>query len=230
MLSASTPGNSEENPTPIPEPRSLVRDAIAANVRRERLSQGRTLRELADSARISAALLSQIEHGNANPTLDVLTRIAHTLRLPFTDLTSSITRAPRVLRAGEGPRWVDRTNGQVTVDVFSSERKSHFVVSNAYLPANTTASPTSHGAGTTEYVYVIAGYVTVTCDDWSETLMPGDAIEFAGESIHTYEAGTDAVELMIIVAFADGSGHELDESEHSAVQPFPHLSATQDPS
>lgn len=203
--------------------RPLVRDTIAANVRRERASQGRTLRDLADAAHISPALLSQIEHGNANPTLDVLARIAHSLRLPFADLTSSATHAPRVLRAGEGPRWVDRSNGQVTVDIFTSERKSHFVVSTAYLPAHVSAPPTSHGTETTEHAYVVSGLVTVTCDDWSENLTPGDAIQFAGESVHTYSTGGEPAEMIIIIAFADG--RDVDEGEPATIHPFPHLTA-----
>lgn len=222
MGSAIQPTHGEQPSEPGPEPRSLVRDAIAANVRRERLSQGRTLRDLADAARISPAQLSQIEHGNANPTLDVLTRIAHTLRLPFADLTSVVSRSPRVVRAGEGPRWVDRTNGQVTVDIFSSERKSHFVVSTAYLPSHTAAAPTSHGSGTTEYAYVVRGYVSVTCDDWTEDLSPGDAIEFAGESVHTYTVGPEAVELLVIVAFADGSSPDPGDADRAGAHPFPH--------
>lgn len=190
-------------------PADLLREAIASTVRRERLSQGRTLRDLAESARISPAQLSQIEHGNANPTLDVLVRLAQSLRLPFSDLTNADTRTPRIIRAGAGPRWVDRSNGQVSVDVFTSGRKARFVVSNTYLPAGMSASPTSHGARTTEYAYVISGQVRVTCDDWTDELTAGDAVEFPGDAIHTYAAGETAVELLVFVAFdeeQDASG------------------------
>jgi DNA-binding XRE family transcriptional regulator len=63
-----------------------LKDTLARRVRELRLSKTMNQRELAEGAAIRQALISQIERGEANPTLDSIAKIAMALEVPFTDL------------------------------------------------------------------------------------------------------------------------------------------------
>jgi transcriptional regulator with XRE-family HTH domain len=69
--------------------RMQLRDMLARRVREQRLSLKMTQRDLAEDAGIRQALISQIEQGEANPTLDSILRIATALEVSFAELFES---------------------------------------------------------------------------------------------------------------------------------------------
>jgi transcriptional regulator with XRE-family HTH domain len=69
--------------------RMQLRDTLARRVRELRLSLKMTQRDLAEDAGIRQALISQIERGEANPTLDSILRIATALEVSFAELFES---------------------------------------------------------------------------------------------------------------------------------------------
>ncbi|MFI5973249.1 helix-turn-helix domain-containing protein [Streptomyces sp. NPDC051452] len=74
---------------PEPEPREpLWRDLVGEVLRRERRAQGRTIREVADEARISLPYLSEVERGRKEASSEVLAAAAHALGLGLGDLLS----------------------------------------------------------------------------------------------------------------------------------------------
>jgi hypothetical protein len=78
-------------PGPVPSPAPAAREPlwrhIAGDVlRRERLAQERTLKDVADAARISMPYLSEIERGRKEASSEVLAAAAHALGLGLADL------------------------------------------------------------------------------------------------------------------------------------------------
>jgi transcriptional regulator with XRE-family HTH domain len=61
----------------------LVREVIGDVLRRVRISQGRTLREVSDSARVSLGYLSEVERGRKEPSSELLNAICDALKLPL---------------------------------------------------------------------------------------------------------------------------------------------------
>ncbi|MEU1319740.1 helix-turn-helix domain-containing protein [Streptomyces tibetensis] len=92
---------------PAKEP--LWRDLVGDVLRRERLAQERTLKDVADEARISMPYLSEVERGRKEASSEVLAAAAHALGLNLGDL---LTRAQGELTrlssryAGGGHRGV----------------------------------------------------------------------------------------------------------------------------
>ncbi|MFF7356514.1 MULTISPECIES: helix-turn-helix domain-containing protein [Streptomyces] len=66
----------------------LWRDLVGEVLRRERRSQERTLKDVADAARISLPYLSEIERGRKEASSEVLAAAAHALGLGLADLLS----------------------------------------------------------------------------------------------------------------------------------------------
>ncbi|MEW2515737.1 helix-turn-helix transcriptional regulator [Streptomyces sp. NPDC046870] len=72
---------------PVPrEP--LWRDLVGEVLRRERRAQERTLKDVADAARISLPYLSEVERGRKEASSEVLAAAAHALGLGLGDLLS----------------------------------------------------------------------------------------------------------------------------------------------
>lgn len=66
----------------------LWRDLIGDVLRRERLAQERTLKDVSDAARISMPYLSEVERGRKEASSEVLAAAAHALGLGLGDLLS----------------------------------------------------------------------------------------------------------------------------------------------
>jgi hypothetical protein len=84
----------------------LWRDLVGDVLRRERLAQERTLKEVAEAARISMPYLSEVERGRKEASSEVLAAAAHALGLGLGELLS--------LTQGELTRRTDRSRGRST--------------------------------------------------------------------------------------------------------------------
>ncbi|MFE2738335.1 helix-turn-helix domain-containing protein [Streptomyces sp. NPDC056910] len=78
------PAPAEPAGPPSKEP--LWRDIVGDVLRRERLAQERTLKDVADAARISLPYLSEIERGLKEASSEVLAAAAHALGLGLADI------------------------------------------------------------------------------------------------------------------------------------------------
>ncbi len=65
---------------------SLVRAVIGDVLRQARTSQGRTLREVSDSARVSLGYLSEVERGRKEPSSELLNAICDALEVPLSSV------------------------------------------------------------------------------------------------------------------------------------------------
>lgn len=173
-----------------------VRAVVAENVRRIRLARGLSLRELSEATGVSKALLSQIERGVANPTLEVVSRVAAALGESFVELARPRMNGPEVLRAEPGEE-----SGQVVRTLFGSWERRRFELSEGFVPAGTRSVKNAHGPGTVEYAYVVSGSVTVAAQDWSVDLGAGDAVRFAAEHDHVYTTGAEPARLLTLLSF-----------------------------
>ncbi|MFD3560769.1 helix-turn-helix domain-containing protein [Streptomyces sp. NPDC058686] len=73
-------------PAGVPPKEPLWRDIVGDVLRRERLAQERTLKDVADAARISLPYLSEIERGLKEASSEVLAAAAHALGLGLADV------------------------------------------------------------------------------------------------------------------------------------------------
>lgn len=68
----------------------LLRGLIGKVLRRTRLGQNRTLRDVAEAARVSVPYLSEVERGRKEPSSELLAAICTALDLELTDLLSEV--------------------------------------------------------------------------------------------------------------------------------------------
>ena len=87
-------------------PRPLLRTLVGDVLRRHRLSQQRTLAEVAREASVSVQYLSEVERGRKEPSSEILAVVCDSLRIDLADLLVEVgrglmaDRAPVVRLAG----------------------------------------------------------------------------------------------------------------------------------
>lgn len=70
----------------------MVREVLGSELRRRRLAQGRTLRDVSAQAKVSLGYLSEIERGEKEASSELLFAICAALDLPLSDLLLSLGR------------------------------------------------------------------------------------------------------------------------------------------
>ena len=65
---------------------SLLREVLGDVLRRARTKQGRTLREVSDTARVSLGYLSEVERGRKEASSELLSAICAALDVPLSQL------------------------------------------------------------------------------------------------------------------------------------------------
>lgn len=69
----------------------LLREAIGDSLRRTRVSQSRTLREVSNSARVSLGYLSEIERGRKEASSELLAAICDALDVPLSEVLVDVS-------------------------------------------------------------------------------------------------------------------------------------------
>ena len=82
----------------------LVREALGSELRRRRLAQGRTLRDVSAHAKVSLGYLSEIERGEKEASSELLSAICFALGVPLSDLLLAIGEEIAALEAASHVR------------------------------------------------------------------------------------------------------------------------------
>ncbi len=98
---------------------TLLREVIGEVLRRARIDQGRTLREVSDAARVSLGYLSEVERGRKEASSELLGAICGALEVPLsrvlTDAGDEMAQKER--RAAFARQQVSAANIDATTKV-----------------------------------------------------------------------------------------------------------------
>jgi transcriptional regulator with XRE-family HTH domain len=92
-------------PAPLTRPEPPLRVLVGGILRRHRERQGRTLRDVAEHARVSVPYLSEVERGRKEASSEVLGAVCRALGLGLVDLV------------GEAHALLARAEGRVVLDL-----------------------------------------------------------------------------------------------------------------
>ncbi|PZS29803.1 MAG: hypothetical protein DLM59_12160 [Pseudonocardiales bacterium] len=179
---------------------------VATNTRTLREGAGLSLSELARRAGISKGALSQLENGQANPTVETLWSLAQALGVPFSDLTAEPDPPDVVVIRAEDSEWitgtpitcrlVQRLNAPATVEVHQIRVQ----------PGPARHSP-AHPRGLTEHVLLHAGRMRLGPVEHPVVLGPGDAASYLADTAHLYEALEADTAGLILMAYPNTRRH-----------------------
>jgi XRE family transcriptional regulator, regulator of sulfur utilization len=178
--------------------------AVGPRIRTLRDSMGLSLRDLAQRSGVSAPMLSQVERGEASPTLAIATRIAAGLDLTLSQLLRlDEDRHLVITRRGEGRKR--RRRGHVVEELSPPLPGQRAEVSLHRLePGATTGGaddPPIHEPGSHETLHVEDGTVTLWVDGEAHELGVGDSVTFDADLPHRLEnVGHSEARLLAVVS------------------------------
>lgn len=175
----------------------------AQNIKRIRERKKLTLDAAANITGVSRSMLSQIERGDANPTITVLWKIANGFKVSFTSLTECIKEETAVIRATSIEGLSADEGRYHNYPLFQFDEKHLFEVYRIVIEPQGMLQAQPHIAGTEEYITVFQGSVEITVDKQKFNLSMGDAIRFKSDLPHSYRnLGQDIVQLSMLIYYA----------------------------
>ncbi|WP_082530599.1 helix-turn-helix domain-containing protein [Aeromicrobium sp. Root344] len=179
---------------------------IGSRIRALRQQRGLTMQQLADNASISRRLLTQIEHGQANPSLVAITRIARQLGTDFTSLLDGAADSP-------GPVEVFGSQDRVLVWTSAAGSTSHLLVATSprrtadlwlwHLLPDDAYQGRADPSHSQELFYVMDGVLTIRTGDVEVDVPAGSASRLQSDRTYSYHNhGSDPVVFVRTVSLS----------------------------
>ena len=156
-----------------------------------------TLDQLASSSGVSRSMLSQIERGQANPTLTVTFRIAQAFNMSIGELVDQPWASSTIeVVHGEDKSNLFRSDQECQIRTLSplhKEKNIEFYELKIAPKSSLVSAP--HYEGTKELLTVAQGTATIVSGDNSCELSAGDSAHYRGDLSHSIANNGD-IELL----------------------------------
>ncbi|WP_227980951.1 helix-turn-helix domain-containing protein [Nocardia spumae] len=120
---------------------TLLREAIGESLRRARIAQSRTLREVSTSARVSLGYLSEVERGRKEASSELLAAICQALDVPLSQVLVDVSAtmadadAPARTRPVSEPAPAESVPAEATVSAGAAARAGIAEDTRIVIPA-----------------------------------------------------------------------------------------------
>ncbi|ARK32502.1 cupin domain-containing protein [Halalkalibacter krulwichiae] len=162
---------------------------IGKKVETFRKDKGYSSRELARLADITPSMLSQIERGLANPSIQTLKVLAKALDVPtFSFLLEDNDTADLVVRANERKKM---TVEHLSYELISPDFTGTMATAIMKVPPQTTSSEKLLSHKGEEVAYVLAGTIKIYLNGEEYTLVEGDSVKIPAHMKHKWENAFD---------------------------------------
>lgn len=176
-----------------------ISKVIAENLRRLRNERYLSLGQLAELCELSKVLLSQIEKGATNPTINTLWKIANGLKVPYTALLEQQPRLTRILKKEDTDCQTVEDGHYRSYCYYPNTPNRNFELFQIELDANCQYTSVGHLEKSQEYILVLEGELSIQINGEVFVLAVDDAITFLAAETHTYSnTGKAMVKAAII--------------------------------
>ncbi|MGN1318577.1 MAG: helix-turn-helix domain-containing protein [Lachnospirales bacterium] len=160
---------------------------IAANLKRIRASRGMSFDVISEQTGVSKSMLHQIEKGDANPSINVLGKIASGLRIEISELLKAPVEDTCLVNINNIIP-VKEVMGQYKVwTCFPYEDNRKIEIYRIDIEPGGKYESGSHGENTKEYIAVMEGEVVIETNHNSYVIKCDDVFRFNTEYKHTYK-------------------------------------------
>ena len=159
---------------------------IAMNLKQLRTERSLTLGQLAKESGVSKAILSDMEKGESNPTINTIIKVSKGLNVPYSRLMEGVEPESTLVRQQETVMQANENHHYRIFCYFTTSPKRNFELFRVELVPNSSNVSIAHPPKSQEYLYVLEGELTLETEAASYTLHPGDSLGFASSVPHTY--------------------------------------------
>jgi transcriptional regulator with XRE-family HTH domain len=158
---------------------------LPSRIRELRQSRGLTLSQVSERSGLSVAMLSQVERGLTDPSLDSLRKLAETLEVPLFDLFRAEEQEQITVIRQDQRRLVSSPHGQVVYSQVSRSGGKLEVLDAVLEPGGaSSANPRTHTSE--ECVLVLEGRLVVEISGVKYELETGDSCYFSSTLPHRF--------------------------------------------
>ncbi|MEF8824688.1 MAG: helix-turn-helix transcriptional regulator [Desulfohalobiaceae bacterium] len=187
-----------------------VQELIGERIRTLREGRRMSLSALAQRSGLSKGIVSTLEDGRGNPTINTVWRLAEALGVPFGELTR---------QEGDGSRKQVGTEG-ISVHLIEQSRVEKLVETYLLqLAPNTLREAEPHPWGVEERILVARGLLLVGESAFSRHLQPGEDLLFPGDRPHFYQSGQDPVTAVVTITYPSTTPTERDKAPPNTGSP-----------
>lgn len=160
--------------------------SIGKTIRKIRLSQGRTLSEVAVKSELTKSSLSKIEQGKASPPISTLIRIASSLRVPVVDFFYEDRPDPPYVLTPKEKGITTTRDGTAFGYIYEALaiHKKNKYVEPFLLTINPDDPPGTFQHKGQEFIYMLSGMMDFTIGTDVLRLKTGDSLYFDSGLVH----------------------------------------------
>jgi transcriptional regulator with XRE-family HTH domain len=162
-----------------------IGEIIALNLKRIREERHLSLGQLAEQAGVSKVILSQIEKGDSNPTINTIWKITGALQLPYT----SLLEPPEVKAVHVRKKDIHglEEDGYHIFSYYPKDQDRNFEMYRIEMDAGCVHESIGHSSNSSEYIMVMEGKMTLEVNGSEYLLESDDALYFDASYPHVYK-------------------------------------------
>lgn len=165
-----------------------ISEVIAYNLRKIRNERNLSLGQLAEQAGVSKVVLSQIEKGDSNPTINTIWKITGALQLPYTSLLEfPDTQAVHIKKKDISEMRDDKYH---IFSYYPKEQNRNFELYQIEMEPGCVHSSIGHSANSSEYIMMIEGTAILEVNGKEYVLETDDGLYFDASVPHCYRNET----------------------------------------
>ena len=178
-----------------------LNEIIAANLNKLRTERNLSLGQLSGLSGISKVMLSQIEKGETNPTINTIWKIANGLKVPYTKLIDEPLGHAVVVRKSECSKQENETTNYRVFCYYTNSPTRNFEMFRIELDPYSSNESIGHSEKSEEYIYVTAGELVLETKGVEYVLAEGDSICFDASVQHNYINRKDQLLTCVIINY-----------------------------
>lgn len=177
--------------------------AIGPRLQQLRKERRMTLDDLAGASGVSRSMLSQIERGQANPTLATVWQLSHALGVELSDLvgTQRVERRGRIdVTAASFVPEIRTEDGQCVLRILSlADKVGEMEFYHLTIAPHGELVSEAHARGSMEHLTVLQGELTVMSADTTATVGTGAIARYPVDVPHAIRNPTDQPASAVLV-------------------------------
>ncbi|EEB35660.1 DNA-binding helix-turn-helix protein [Anaerococcus hydrogenalis DSM 7454] len=166
-------------------------DKLGKNIKNSRISQNLSLKKLAEKVDVSPSMLSQIESGKANPSLNTLKLISQHLKVPmFTLFIEEDIDRPILVKKNNRIRITNKgedSKYELSYDLLSPDTKGDLQLCEMKLSAYQYNSDNFNFHNGEEVAVCTLGKIELILENKTITLETGDSVRIPRKTKHRWK-------------------------------------------
>lgn len=212
VIAESVTGSPQQRRTDSPTERPPTVRTLGEITKAHRVSQGMSLRSLAERSGLSASFLSQVERSLTDPSVGSIRQIARGLGVSAADMIGESDNAVSgvVLARVEDRIFIDPHHIGLTIEAFPSHGNAGLRAEVRSYQPDLVVLGSDGVHDHDELIFVLDGAIEVSAGGARTVLVQGDGVTVKSGSMHTYRPMFgQCVRLLIVEIVAEVSAVQI---------------------